>query len=276
MKIYVLGYKGMLGMYVYTFLKSQKYNLVGLSKEDLDVTLYTESQLKLFFNSYQIEPGDVIINCIGVIKPQVDKLGTLYAIKVNSVFPHLLSNVCEAEGCKMIHITTDFVFSGKDEFYTEESPHDCIDVYGKTKSLGEPENCTIVRTSIIGDEIDRNGRSLIEWIKSMKNKSANGYTNHFWNGLTCLQTAKVFEQIIRCEYYWKGVKHVFSPDILTKFELVQTVSDIYGLHLMLNETVAPVKCDRSLVSNHYINFYIPSIKEQILEQFQYFPKLIEK
>ena len=90
------------------------------------------------------DSGDVIVNCIGMIKPQVDKLGTVAAIKVNSLFPHYLSNVGEGLGAKVIHITTDCVWSGQDGNYTEDTPHDALDVYGKTKSLGEPENCTVI------------------------------------------------------------------------------------------------------------------------------------
>jgi len=273
MKVYVFGYTGMLGRYVFTYLKEKGFDVVGISRNEIDATEYTEEELRavLFHNGFKKD--DVIINCMGTIKPQVDKLGTLPAIKVNSVFPHYLSNVCENDGYKMIHITTDCVFSGKDGLYKENSPHDCIDVYGKTKSLGEPLNCTVVRTSIIGEEVGQS-RSLIEWIKSMKDKSANGFTNHNWNGLTCLQVAKVFEDIIVNNKYWKGVRHVFSPNILTKYELVKTVSDIYDLNIKVVPVEAVGKCDRSMSTMYDdYKFDIPTIEEQIEELFNYSSKL---
>jgi len=279
MKIYVLGHKGMLGRYVYTYLKSQGHFTVGISRDEFDAASYTEVQLRAVLFHKKLNKGDVIINCIGTIKPMVDKHGTLNAIKVNSLFPHLLANVCEKEGYNMIHITTDCVFSGNLGNYNENSPHDCTDVYGKSKSLGEPENCTVVRTSIIGEEIG-SSRSLLEWIKSMKGKTANGYTNHDWNGLTCLQVAKVFEDIIVNNKYWNGVRHVFSNTV-NKYELLNTISWIYGLNVTVTPTEASVKCDRSMTTTfntresimNSITFDIPNLETQIIEQRDFYPIL---
>jgi dTDP-4-dehydrorhamnose reductase len=275
MKIYILGYKGMLGRYVYTYFKSKNYDVIGLSRDDMDITTYSEVQLRAVLLHRGFKKGDVVINCIGTIKPMVDKYGILNAIKVNSLFPHVLSNVCESEGYKMIHITTDCVFSGNKGNYTENDPHDVTDVYGRTKSLGEPENCTVIRTSIIGEEIGQ-GRSLIEWIKSMKDKTANGFSNHQWNGLTCLHVAKVFETIISHDLYWNGVRHIFSPNTLNKYELLIAVSNIYNLNIYINRTEAPVSCDRSL-STIYTDtmFDIPILEEQITEQRDFYSILSE-
>jgi dTDP-4-dehydrorhamnose reductase len=276
MRIYVLGYKGMLGRYVYTYLKSRGHYAVGISRDELDITSLTEPQLRAQFHHMKFKKGDVIINCIGAIKPQVDKLGTLNAIKVNSLFPHLLSNICEKDGYKMIHITSDCCYSGKDGLYNENSLHDCTDVYGKSKSLGEPLNCTVVRTSIIGEEID-SSRSLLEWVKSMKDKTANGFFNHNWNGLTCLQAAKVFEDIIVNDWFWNGVRHVHSPNILNKAELVKAISWTYGLNITINPTAAPTKCDRSMTTIYNDHdFKIPEIELQIEEQRDFYPILSKK
>lgn len=272
MKVYVFGFTGMLGRYVYTYLKSKNYDAVGISRETIDASVFNEQQLKSALSYKGFRKGDIVINCMGTIKPQVDKLGVVTAIKVNSLFPHYLANICEQEGYKMIHITTDCVFGCNGEKNTEELPHDCTDVYGKTKSLGEPNNCTVVRSSIIGEEVGQS-RSLIEWVKSMENKSANGYTNHYWNGVTCLQMAKVFEIIISSNKYWIGVRHIFSPEIVNKYELVQMISDIHGLNVHLTPVEAPTKCDRSLSTIYTdTDIYIPPLKEQIEEQFNYFNK----
>jgi dTDP-4-dehydrorhamnose reductase len=275
MKVYVFGHKGMLGRYVYSYFKMKGFYAEGISRNDMDMSAYTESQLKAVLFHKGFKKNDVIINCIGTIKPMVDKYGTLTAIKVNSLFPHILSNVCESEGYKMIHITTDCVFSGKDGLYDENSLHDCTDVYGKTKSLGEPENCTVVRTSIIGEEIG-SARSLLEWIKSRKDTDANGFINHFWNGLTCLQTAKVFEDIIVNNKYWNGVRHINSPNTLNKFELIKVISDIYKLNIDVQEALAPSLCDRSLTSIYNISQNIPTIEDQIQEQYDFYFDLLKK
>lgn len=282
-RIYVIGYKGMLGRYVYNYFNSREYELVGISRNDtisncdlsiptsgIDVANSDENILSFLLHERGLTPNDVIINCAGTIKPMVDKYGTLNAIKVNSIFPHHLAKICEKIGCKMITITSDCVFSGKDGLYNENSPHDCTDIYGKTKSLGEPSNCTVVRTSIIGEEIGQS-RSLIEWVKSMKDKNVNGFTNHNWNGLTCLQVAKVFYDIVVNEKYWDGIRHIFSPNILTKYELVKTISDVYDLNIKIDPVEAPSKCDRSLSTLYdNNNFNIPPINIQIEEQRNYF------
>jgi dTDP-4-dehydrorhamnose reductase len=275
MKIYVLGYKGMLGRYVYTYLKSKKYDVIGISRNEMDVSSYNESQLRAVLFHKGCKKNDVIINCIGAIKPMVDEHGTLNAIQVNALFPHLLANVCESEGYKMIHISTDCVFSGNVGFYRENSPHDCPDIYGKTKSLGEPSNCTVLRTSIVGEEIGTS-RSLVEWVKSMSGKTVNGFTNHLWNGLTCLMVAKIFETIITNNLYWNGARHLFTKNIINKAELLQIISNIYDLKITVNPINAPVECYRSLSTIYTdIPFNIPTIEEQIQEQKDFYSILSE-
>jgi len=269
MKVFVLGYRGMLGTYVSSYLKENGYDVVGLKRSDIDAADISNN--KTFHFGQQKD--DVVINCMGTIKPQVDKLGTLNAIKVNSIFPHLLANACEEIGCKLIHITTDCVFSGNDGNYTEDSLHDCTDVYGKTKSLGEPSNCTVVRTSIIGEEFGTS-RSLIEWVKSQDGKTVNGYLNHQWNGLTCLQVAKVFSDMITNKKYWSGVRHVYSPNSLNKYELVKSIAKAHELNVEVLPVDGPSKCDRTL-STVYTGetFNIPEIITQLEEQY-YNPPII--
>ena len=267
MNIFVLGSNGMLGRYVSTFL-SKENNVINLTRNELDAQTVAEEDITNILVDNKYSSGDVIVNCIGMIKPQVDKLGTVAAIKVNSLFPHSLANVGEKIGAKVIHITTDCVFSGNKGNYTEEDQHDVTDVYGRTKSLGEPKNGMTIRTSIIGEEIEQS-RSLVEWIKSMKDKEVNGFVNHHWNGVTCLQLAKVIGNIISVNLNWKGIKHIHTPDTVNKEQLVNMISDIYDLNITVNPVDADEKIDRTLSSiydDDYIhNFGIPNLKEQIQE-----------
>jgi len=271
MRVFVLGYTGMLGTYVTFYLRENGYDVVGLNRADLDAA-YIDDDTMFHFGE---QKDDVVINCMGAIKPQVDKLGTLNAIKVNSLFPHLLADICEEKGCKLIHITTDCVFSGNDGNYTEDSPHDCTDVYGKTKSLGEPSNCTVVRASIIGEEFGTS-RSLIEWVKSEDGNTVNGYLNHQWNGLTCYQMAKVFEKIIADDLYWSGVRHIYSINSLNKHQLVQAISSAHELNIEVTPVDGPSKCDRTLSTKYFDgveytpfswSFDIPDIMGQLKEQY---------
>jgi dTDP-4-dehydrorhamnose reductase len=167
---------------------------------------------------------------------------------------------------RMIHITTDCVFSGKDGKYNEYSNPDESNYYGTSKSLGELCDGTIIRTSIIGEELV-NKRSLLEWVISNENRSINGYTNHFWNGVTCLQLAKIIHKIIIENTYWNGVRHIYSPTTASKYELCSIINDIYELNIKIKEFETE-KVDKSLSTiydAHKNIFEIPELEYQIKE-----------
>jgi len=271
MRIFVLGHKGMLGRYVYTYLKSKKYDVVGVSRPVIDAAKMTKSKLK----ATGLHKGDVVINCIGVIKQRKEINKAEYAL-VNSAFPHLLASACEDIGAKVIHITTDCVYDGMEGMYDESHEHTARDVYGMSKSVGEPENVTVVRTSIIGEEVGQ-ARSLVEWIKSNKGKRVNGFTNHFWNGITCLQFAKICEEIIEKNIFWRGVKHVVSPNPVTKATLVEMVSDTYDLGIEVTPMETGQRCDRTLSSTRTdVEFVIPHLHDQIVEMKVFSKKLYKE
>lgn len=275
MKIYVLGFNGMLGKYVSTFL-TDYYEVININRNDIDASNIDTEDLKNKLLSLGLKENDIVINCIGTIKPMVDTIGDLNTIKVNSVFPRILADVCENLNVKMIHPTTDCVFTGNKGYYNEKDLHDISDVYGRTKSLGEPTNCTVIRTSIIGEEVGQ-GRSLVEWIKSNKGKTVFGYTNHIWNGVTCLQFAKICKKIIDGNLFWLGVKHLHSNS-LNKKELVELISEVYNLNINVTPKETASICDRSLSTVYKENlniFNIPNLKEQIIEMKNFSKKLYE-
>jgi len=277
MKVIVLGSTGMLGRYVYSYLK-QKFDVIELNRHDFNAEFISYFSLDMMLQKNNIERGDVIINCIGVIK-QRKNISNLEYLRTNSAFPLMLADACKYKDIKVIHITTDCVFNGKTEYnsyggiYNENSIHNPEDVYGKTKSLGEPGNCTVIRTSVIGEEL-KSKLSLIEWVKSNRDKEVNGFKNHAWNGITCLQFAKICEEIIEKDLYWEGVRHIFSPDIVTKAKLVQMISDVYDLNIKVNLIEAPNKCIRTLNTIFPIIFKIPNLIDQIKEQKDFYKNLL--
>ena len=271
MKVVVLGSTGMLGRYVFSYLR-KSLNVIKLDRDTLNAEFISENILQNLFKKNNIQKGDVIINCVGIIKQRND-ISNLEYVRVNSEFPLILANVCEKKEIQLIHITTDCVFNGLNENYDENSVHNPEDLYGKTKSIGEPTNCTVIRTSIIGEEL-KSGVSLIEWIKSNANKKVNGFTNHFWNGITCLQFAKICEKIINENLFWKGIRHIYSPSSVTKGQLIQIVSDIYNLNIKINLIEVFPKCDRTLSSIYPIIFKIEELVYQIKEQKDFYPNLI--
>ena len=278
MKIFVFGSSGMLGRYFIKYLKNNnfhKLSVVALTRDELDLSNVNEKNLKDTLIKYKISSGDVILNAAGIINVMVDKVGDKITKNVNSLFPHMLSKVCEELNVKMIHITTDCVFSGEVGNYDENQKHDCYDVYGKTKSDGEPKNCCVIRTSIIGEEFNHK-RSLIEWMKSMKDKVVSGFTNHTWNGLTCLELAKVVEKIIHNNWYWNGVRHIHSPDVVTKKELISIINSVYNLNVDILDTKTEKNCYRSLKTIHDLQKYeISKISEQLKDLYN-FEKTIDE
>jgi len=275
-RIIVLGKNGMLGRYVYKYFLNKGIDVIGTDRTILDASKDALNDLKIKLDNMKLINTDevIVINCIGTIKPQVDKLGVKNAIKINSLFPYDLKDACDFLGYKLIHITTDCVYSGNNGNYKEDAEHDVTDIYGRTKSLGEPANTTVVRTSIIGEEVNQ-ARSLVEWIKSNKDKKVFGYTNHSWNGITCLQFAKVCEYIIKNDLYWEGVKHVYSPNSVTKEELVNMISNIYELNIEVEPKEASSMCNRTLstLNETDIDLTIPELSIQIQEMKDFYDKL---
>jgi len=193
------------------------------------------------------------------------------------MFPRILANCVETIGGFMIHPTTDCVYTGNKGSYDETDTFDVGDVYGMTKALGEPENCMVIRTSIIGEEVGQ-GRSLVEWVKSSKGETVFGYTNHYWNGVTCLQFAKICADIIRAGNHSMGTRHLHS-NTLNKQELVQLISDIYELGITVTPKEVDNACDRSMSTMYpdNLDFYnIPSLEIQILEMKLFSNKLYGK
>jgi dTDP-4-dehydrorhamnose reductase len=262
MKIFIFGSNGMLGRYVKKYLKSF-FELVEINRDNFNVFNCSEQNIENILINNNIKKGDVIINCIGTIKPRVDELGELNAIIVNTVFPRYLANVSEKLNCKLIHPTTDCVFDGLKGNYCENDKHDVTDTYGRTKSLGEPNNCTVIRTSIIGEELNQ-GRSLVEWVKSNRNKEINGFRNHIWNGITCLQFAKICKLIIDNNSFWNGVRHIYSNKV-NKFELLSIINEIYNLNIKINDIESDVSVDRSLSTIYGEIFTITDLYSQITE-----------
>jgi dTDP-4-dehydrorhamnose reductase len=265
MKVLILGSTGMLGNAV-----AKEFSLHGIGEITKTLRRHTLNKEDRCFDATKHDLStqcgadyDYVINCIGVIKPFIND-NPYHSVYVNGAFPHKLSSWAKKNDIKMIHITTDCVFSGKDGNYTEESVHDEVDFYGKSKSLGEPKDCMVLRTSIIGEEIHKDA-SLIAWVKSQEGNTINGFTNHLWNGVTTNQYGKICMEIMKKGLYEEGLFHVFSPTPVNKFELVSSINDRFNLNITIVRTKADLAVDRTLSTNEGLNgaLSIPEIPEQI-------------
>lgn len=212
---------------------------------------------------------DYVLNCIGIIKQLKEANNPKTSIHINSLFPHLLAEICSEYGAKLLHISTDCVFSGKKGDYTEQDQSDAEDLYGRSKFLGEVgyDRHLTLRTSIIGHELFTQ-YGLLEWFLSQEGKSVNGFTNAIYTGFTtdalCAEIKRVLTQFPELS----GVYEVSSEKI-NKFDLILLIKEVYGANI----NVTPYKefyCDRSLNSAKYraeTGFLPPTWKEMILEMY---------
>ena len=271
-KILILGSDGMLGYGVTKYFIKKGYSVIPLTINEFDIT--KDAMVKL--ESY-LEDIKVVINCTGIIKQIISKFSAEYVLQVNSIFPRNLAKVCNKNDILCFHITTDCVYSGKKGNYDEDDYFDATDVYGMTKNAGDIKDCMTLRTSIIGEEKGQN-RSLLEWAKSQAGKKVNGFTNHYWNGVSTVYFAEIIEKIIKENLYKNGIFHIFSPSSVDKNELLHIIDDVYNLELKIKPFEAKIGIDRTLNSMYDLSKKIvnKSIKQQIIEMRNFFKKSNEK
>lgn len=284
-RVLILGCTGMLG---HTLIEQL------FSRDDLDVyaTARTSAGLSSWFAPEivcRIRPDvdvgnfdtviralaatqpDIIINCIGLIKQLPRSSDPLSAITVNSLLPHRISLICRTAGARMIHISTDCVFKGSKGGYIEEDPSDAIDLYGRSKFMGEVEypHCVTLRTSIIGHEL-KGKLGLLEWFLSQRSR-VNGYANVIYNGFTTVELTRIISDYVLPNHELKGVYHV-SSDRISKYELLKLLAERYGKRLNINRDESLIQ-DRSLDSTKFRNatgYCPPSWPEMIESMYQHF------
>ena len=262
--IILFGANGMLGYYVKTYL-SNFYNIIPFTRNEFDIESCNWNRLYSILSF--MNQDDVLINCAGAIPQRNDDIKK--NIVLNTLFPHKVNEFAKSKNIKFIHITTNCVFSGKRGNYIETDEDYGDSVYDITKLLGEPEETCIIRTSIIGQE-KTNKKSLLEWVISKKNEEIDGYTNVFWNGITCLQLAKIIQKMIDENIFWKGIRHIYSPNTVSKYQLCKIINDVYKLNIKMNEKTEPVQ-NLTLASIYEIPFEIPLIQTQVKELRGYTP-----
>jgi len=268
-KIIVFGSTGMLGKYISLYLSQQQLNVINITRKNIDVIQSPNLLLNLenILLQHNIQKNDIVINCIGLI-PQTQNYNPLHYFTTNSLLPYHLSQLSLKYNFHFIHPTTDCVFSGQKGLYNELDLKDDPTIYGSSKILGENiPNTTIIRTSIIGQQL-HNNYSLLQWLISNQNKTVNGYTNHLWNGITCLQFAKIIHYIITHNKFWIGIQHVFSNEIISKYHLLQLINETYNLNVNIIPTQTPHNINKSLTTIHS-NFNIPPLKQQLIELSQF-------
>ena len=266
-KILLLGATGMAGHVAYHYLKeTNKYEILDVVFRNkltadsivLDVTdkHATEELIKT------VKP-DIIVNCIGILikgsRQHPDN-----AIYINAYFPHLLERLSSEIDAKLIHISTDCVFSGKKGNYSEYDFKDADDVYGRSKALGEVDNDRdlTLRTSIIGPELKQNGEGLFHWFMHQEGK-VNGFTDAIWGGVTTLELAKAIDKAI--DNNLTGLVHLSNGTGINKYDLLNLFRTIWNRN---NIDINPFEghaVDKSLQSSTKFNMNVPSYSAMLDE-----------
>jgi dTDP-4-dehydrorhamnose reductase len=187
----------------------------------------------------------VVVNAAGLIKQRPLGSDTLAMIEANAVLPHRLAVECRTRGVRLIHVSSDCVFNGSRGNYSEDDLTDAVDLYGRSKALGEPigESCLTLRTSIIGPEIGT-AFGLLEWFRSRAGQTADGYRRVIFPGLPTIRLAGLVEMLIDRFPDLSGLFHVGAAPI-SKHDLLEGINDRYGLRVAIRPVDTPVS-DRSL------------------------------
>jgi len=266
-KTLVLGASGMLGSMMVDFLSRAASLTITASVREPNLlrrfqTLYPNIRWEQFRfdgenTSFDLLDGqDWVLNAIGITKPLVrdDDAGQIEtAIRVNSLLPHCLGRAAKVRGARVLQIATDCVYSGAKGGYRETDIHDALDVYGKTKSLGESyqENVQHLRCSIIGPE-PKDFKFLVEWFRCQpEGAQVNGFTNHYWNGLTTLQFARICMGVVENDLALPHLQHVVPADSMAKADMLREFAIAYNRQDMcINDVEAHYSIDRTLATNN--------------------------
>lgn len=192
---------------------------------------------------------DVVVNCLGVVKQRGEAKDPITSLTVNSLFPHQLASLCSSAGARLIHISTDCVFSGRSGHYRESDEPDAIDLYGRSKQLGEVSGSGLLtlRTSMIGRELTTS-QGLVEWLLAQRD-CAPGFTNAVFSGLTTIELSRVILDIAESRQNLQGVYHVASNPI-AKYDLLVLLNRAFSLGLTI-ERDESVRIDRSLDATRF-------------------------
>jgi dTDP-4-dehydrorhamnose reductase len=253
MKYLIMGCNGMAGHVISLYLKEQGHDVHGFARKQSDLvdTIVGDAEdEKLVRKTIEEGEYDYVVNCIGVLN-QYAETEKARAVYLNAYFPHFLADIVKESKTKIIHLSTDCVFSGKKGQYEEDDLRDGETFYARSKALGELEdnkNITI-RTSIVGPDRNEDGIGLLNWF--MKQEGViKGYTRAIWTGVTTLELAKAIEQMSNGEF--AGLYNVVPKESISKYELLRVFNKILRngeLNIIPDDSIV---VDKSLIRSEIV------------------------
>ena len=279
----VLGASGMLGNAVFRFFsQNSNHNVIGTLRSAASLRFFAEElHSNLIINveadnqdslieTFSIVRPDLVINCIGLVKQMPQAKDAMLTIPLNALLPHRLAKLCQMSGARLIHISTDCVFSGSRGMYKETDFADADDLYGRSKLLGEVfyNNAVTLRTSIIGHEL--NGKkSLVDWFLAQEG-TVKGYKKAIFSGLPTVEIARIIRDFIIPNTNMRGLYHL-SAEPINKFELLALIASIYKKNINIYPD-EEVSIDRSLDSSGFRELagYVPPAWNELIAAMKNF------
>jgi dTDP-4-dehydrorhamnose reductase len=261
-KVLILGATGMLGHAVLRyFLRRGQHLVTGSVRSQANESLLPADLQNHVVSGIDVENvdslgrlfadvhPDIVINCIGLVKQLAGSEDVLSALPINAMLPHRLARLCAIPGARLIHVSTDCVFSGERGMYREADFSDAKDLYGRSKFLGEVNypHAVTLRTSMIGHELN-SAHGLVEWFLAQKT-GILGYRKAVFSGLTTVELAHVIHDFVIPNGNLQGVYHV-SADPIDKYTLLRQVAQVYGRRTEITPD-DHIRIDRSLDSTRF-------------------------
>lgn len=271
MSILVLGGAGMAGHVIALFLQERGYNVTCLTRQRIGFCKYIEKNIEDLASLRGIVLNgeiDVVVNAIGILNDAAEK-EKAKAVLINSYLPHYLAAITENARVKIIHLSTDCVFSGSRGSYSEDSFPDERSFYGRTKSLGElsDNNNLTFRTSIIGPDLRKHGIGLFNWFM-LQQKPIHGYTNAIWTGVTTVTLARAIERAIREDL--RGLYHLVNNAKISKYELLNMFNSLFRDKTISIIPDEDISYDKSLInSREDFSFVVPGYQNMLEEMWQW-------
>lgn len=263
MKVLVLGASGMLGNAVLRLLsESDGYEVFGSVRSAAAMRLLPSALSERIVTGVDVENQDslaallarvrpdAVINCIGIVKQLQEASDPLTTLPINALLPHRLARMCDLAGARLVHVSTDCVFAGTKGMYLESDPPDAVDLYGRSKSLGEVDypHAVTLRTSIIGHELGGSAHGLVEWFLSQKGQ-VKGFTRAVFSGLPTVELAAVIRDRVLSNRELRGVYHVSAAPV-DKHSLLNLLAQSYD-HTIRIVPDGQLVIDRSLDSSRF-------------------------
>ena len=270
-KIVVLGSTGMAGHIISLYLEHHGFDVFRISRSETNsdksskIDVSNTDELMTCIDEIK---ADVVVNCVGLLQKSCEERPDL-AVLINSYLPHCLENHYRGTETKIIHLSTDCVFSGKKGSYTEEDLPDGRTFYDRSKALGEINNKKDLtfRMSIIGPDIDASGTGLLNWFMKQTGQ-VNGFTNALWNGITTLELAEAIEAAVNENI--SGVYHLVPKEYISKHDLLILFKKIFEKNDVDILPDSNFVMDKTLVNNRKDFMYlVKSYPEQLIRLRQW-------